>query len=982
MYKSEISHRGLRSVLLVGAAAIVGFATPALAQQQQQGGVETVVVTGSLLSRSDVETPSPVTIMTSQSIQASGLTTTADVVRSLTSDNSGTIPTAFGNGFAAGASGVALRGLTVNSTLVLIDGRRTANYPLADDGERGFVDLNTIPLDSVDRVEVVKDGASSIYGADAIAGVVNIIMKDEFQGVDAQAEYGDSEHGGGAMTRLSATLGYGDMASDHFNAYVNLEYEKDDAITVAQRGFPYNTADLSSIGGIDENSTTSIYGKVAPTLLTDPTNPLSSTGQFHGPGNGYQILFNNTGSGGTCGPKATKTDHVANLIGSVDTFCEQDLALYGDDQPRQERYGVYAHMKERFSNAATAYMDASYFENQVWVDTGVSSIRTTAPVVTSNIALPAYLSNGLRNPNDPFVQKAACLTTGTEGVNNTTTCPDALIGYDFGDMPRTGYENNRVLRATVGLKGDWHGWNYDTAFVAAHAWLGTVNSGFVNNAQLDSDILNGTYNFIDPSQNTVAVRQALAPDLVKTSTTDEDSWDIRASHDLFSLPGGEAQLGFSIEARHEATFDPDLNPGAVTDPQNAALGLGVAHTEGNRNIYSASAEIGLPITSTLEADLSGRFDHYSDFGDTFNPKIGIKWTPIPQIGLRGTYSTGFRAPSFSENGSAESEGFTTFNPCGFNPNGSSIGTNFCAAHGGNDYTLPYALGLLTTANPNIKPEKARNYTFGTILQPFSDIDLNGTVDYYNIQKTNVIGGADPSAAITAGLTPGGVIPAGYTVIFDAPDPAHPLAQLKPVVVGAPYVNASSLKTNGYDVNIHFGTDLWDGVHWSSNLDWTQIMAYTVSPGPGQTLSYVGTEAPYILSSGAGTPRDKGSWANTLSFDPVSVTGTLYYTSGFAETGVDETGPATPGGRTTTCAAGGLYGIDLPKFCHVNSFWDFDLTARWHVNDTVDLFGDVRNLFDNKAPLDAADYAGVNYNPTYAQDGIVGRFYSIGVSFKQ
>ena len=203
-----------------------------------------------MLSRSDVETPSPVTILTSQSIQASGLTSTADVVRSLTADNSGTIPTAFGVGFAAGSSGVALRGLTVNSTLVLIDGRRTANYPLADDGERGFVDLNTIPLDSVDRVEVLKDGASSIYGADAIAGVVNIIMKDEFQGVTGEAEYGTSEHGGGTHGAvLGATLGYGDMASDHFNAYINLEYEKDDAIMVGQRGFPFNTTDDLTLGG-------------------------------------------------------------------------------------------------------------------------------------------------------------------------------------------------------------------------------------------------------------------------------------------------------------------------------------------------------------------------------------------------------------------------------------------------------------------------------------------------------------------------------------------------------------------------------------------------------------------------------------------------------------------------------------------------------------------------------------------------------------
>ncbi|MGB9430073.1 MAG: Plug domain-containing protein [Gammaproteobacteria bacterium] len=139
-------------------------------QDQQNSNVKLgkIMVTGTAIPRTGIETPSPVTVITAQQIQESGLTTIADVVRSLSADNSGTIPLAFTAGFANGSSGVALRGLTVNSTLVLIDGRRTTAYPLADDGERSFTDLNTIPLNAVERIEVLKDGASSIYGADAI----------------------------------------------------------------------------------------------------------------------------------------------------------------------------------------------------------------------------------------------------------------------------------------------------------------------------------------------------------------------------------------------------------------------------------------------------------------------------------------------------------------------------------------------------------------------------------------------------------------------------------------------------------------------------------------------------------------------------------------------------------------------------------------------------------------------------------------------
>jgi iron complex outermembrane recepter protein len=951
VYKYDAANRSLRSMLLVGAAAVAGFAAPALAQQQQ-GGVETVVVTGSLLSRSDVETPSPVTILTSQTIQARGLTSTADVVRSLTSDNSGTVPTAFGIGFAAGSSGVALRGLTVNSTLVLINGRRTANYPLADDGQRGFVDLNTIPLDAVDRVEVLKDGASSIYGADAIAGVVNIIMKDDFQGVSGEAEYGTSEHGGGTMNRLAATLGYGDIASDRFNAYINVEYERDNAIHVGQRDFPYNTVDLSSIGGsnfLDRNQNGAVFPGGGPGVATSQYGTVAPV-DF---ATGATILNSQVLAPGGCGPKATLA---TDANGS---YCQQNTALFGDDQPAETRYGVYAHMKERFSSSATAYLDASYFENKVEVDGAPSQIQVSTPHNTEAIHLPAYLANGTLNPNNPYANAAhGCAPTGTEGV---TPCDDAAIAYLFGDIPGGADLDNHVLRATAGLKGDWRGWNYDTAFVAAHAWLYVDNKGFINYPQLLNDIADGSYSFVNPASNTPAVRSALAPDLTKTSITDEDSWDMRASHDIFALPGGEAQIGFSLEARHENTFDTDLNPSLN------AQGLGLAHTIGNRNIYSASAELGLPITSTLEADLSGRYDHYSDFGDTFNPKVGLKWTPIPQIGLRGTYSTGFRAPSFSENGSSASEGFTTFNPS----TSTRVPASWILAHGADGYTGPYALGQLATANADIKPEKSRNFTFGAILQPFTDVDLNGTVDYYNIQKTSVIAGQSTVPAIIAAFA-GTPIPAGFTVVFDAPDPQHPTAPLRPVVVGAPYINAASLKTNGFDVNIHFGTDLWEGVHWSNDFDYSQIMKFSFTPNAGAApQSYVGTQAPYILSSGAGTPRDKASLESTLSWADLSVTGTLYYTSGLKESTVDLTGD-------TNCD---LYINPPKKFCQVNAFWDFDLTARYHLNDSVDLFGGVKNVFDTKPPLDVVDYAGVNYNPTYAQAGIVGRFFNVGVSFK-
>jgi iron complex outermembrane receptor protein len=170
-----------------------GLLAAAPAGAQQTGStVQRVEITGSSIRRVDAETASPVQVLSSADIEKSGKGSVAELLQTLAVDNQGSVPTTFGNGFASGASGISMRGLGAASTLVLINGRRAAPYGLADDGQKVFFDLNTIPLEAVDRVEVLKDGASAIYGSDAIAGVVNIILKREFQGTALKVSYGES----------------------------------------------------------------------------------------------------------------------------------------------------------------------------------------------------------------------------------------------------------------------------------------------------------------------------------------------------------------------------------------------------------------------------------------------------------------------------------------------------------------------------------------------------------------------------------------------------------------------------------------------------------------------------------------------------------------------------------------------------------------------------------------------------------------------
>ena len=940
--------RLLSSSAIVGAALLCVHAGQASAQTAPAAPgttVDEVVVTGSLIRRTGVETPSPVTVLTAESLRNSGIVTVADALRTVSADNSGTIPTAFSNGFAAGSSGIALRGLTVNSTLVLIDGLRTANYPLPDDGVRGFVDLNTIPFSAVQQVEVLKDGASSIYGADAIGGVVNILMKKTYQGVEGDVELGTTQHGGGDSDRLTLTVGHGDLDTDRYNFYIDGEYQNDERILVTQRGFPFNTPNLSSIGGLNniggqpglDNG--SIYGSVAPGTLTGG-NVLD--GVATGP---TQLLR-------PCGGKG-----VQSIDSNNNVFCAQNFLNYTDVQPAETRYGLLGRFTAQLTPSTQVWAMVSYYDNRTVEDEAPSQIQNSTPINTDAIALPATLTGGGLNPNDPFAALGEA----------------ALINYAFGDIPSKIYLDNHAYRGVLGIKGSGYGWDYQASIDLNRDSLFTEGTGFIYEPQLIADVEDGAYNFINPSANTAAVRGALAPNLYKTSTSDLDSFDVSATRPLFDLPGGPLSLAVGGQFRYEALNNPDINTN-----NEVAAGDGTiqpAFAFGHRTVAGVFAELDAPILKQVLIDVSGRYDHYSDVGGDFSPKIGIKYTPFKQLALRATYSQGFRAPSFSESGDSGVIGYTPYTPALALDPSVAAQQAFITAHspgGVPDAYISnsYNLNGSTEGNSHIKPETSTSFTLGLIVEPVRFFSIS--VDYYNINKHDVIGGPN-QGAILADYYAGTPLPAGVSVVADAPDPQAPGALARPIVINETYVNSNSEFTDGIDIDARAKFNLpWD-VKWVSEVNFTDIFSFTYD-NDGTTLQFVGAQTPYELSSGAGTPKYRANWANTFSAGPLSVTGTLYYVSAIKETGIDVTG-------TNSC----LYPI--PTSCTVSNFWDFDMTGRYKVNDKVELYAYVANVFDAKPPLDPADYAagadgsGLNYNPTYAQAGMVGRAFKIGVHVK-
>ncbi|MGT2514921.1 TonB-dependent receptor plug domain-containing protein [Sphingomonas panni] len=345
------------------ALAVAGagfFAAPVYAQEVPPAGAtvptpttpsddtsQDIVVTGSILRGADSGI-SPVTTLTAENLDARGINTVQDAIQLLSSNNGPALTNSFtANGaFAGGASAVSLRGLSTSSTLVLFDGLRAAYYPLADDGSRNFVDLNTIPDDIVDRVEVLRDGASSAYGADAIAGVVNIITKRSVKGVSGRVEAGISERGFAANQRLTLTAGTGDLDQQGYNAYISGFYFRSEGVKNRELPGVFGTDDQRSIGGPNgifngQNAQGNLNGfNVGSTFYVRP----GTTGR-------YQIL--NAANGCYAGPSITP--NAASLAASAtlptSNVCQEDFTYnYGNVTPDIERFGGSARFTAKIGD--------------------------------------------------------------------------------------------------------------------------------------------------------------------------------------------------------------------------------------------------------------------------------------------------------------------------------------------------------------------------------------------------------------------------------------------------------------------------------------------------------------------------------------------------------------------------------------------------------------------------------------------------------
>jgi len=948
-----------------GASLITAFFSVTAGAQQAQAPVqgatgpelEEVVVTGSLIKRTDTETPSPVQILSSEDLKNTGYTSVNDVLRNLASNGQGTLNQAFSQAFASGGSGIALRGLTVGDTLTLIDSERMVAYPLSDDGERSFVDTTAIPFETIESVEVLKDGASALYGADAIAGVVNVKLKRSYEGAEVTADGGATQHNDGWTWHAAGILGWGDLASDGYNMYVSLEWRRQEQILGSNRSAPWATTDWSGLPGGQNTQPGAVgaSGLVYPDSVTGYLiNPNTASGQPYTflPGctqalqNADKCTFQFPGQ---IQPPAEQTDFLSKFTHTLgDDWTMTVTGSIFDSSAEQIAASSFGHA---FSNTG---QEAGSIVNIAFPPGGLATT-----VVYPVLSLPAS------SPLNPY-GKAANLVYSFPDIGPVTT-----------DVETTTYRLFSDFRGTAA------GWDLDGQVGLMYALMSEKFYGLIEPGVAQQDLNNGTY---IPGVSTNGA-QLFAPVESSSDSSTLGVLDLHGSRDLFRMAGGPLSMGAGVQYFHKAQN--------VVQPQSVISGVQEGtpvFSLGSQDDTAAFLEFGGKLLRQLEVNAAVRYDHYDTYGGQATPKFGLKYTPVDMLTVRGTWGKGFRAPSISESGIAGlafGEGNTNDPVLCPNAQANVKGTfnALCA----------YPAVGLSGSNPNLKAVTSTNTTFGVLFEPLPA--FNVSADYYRIRLTNDIISASAAGGLGANyiaLVRGPPATLAECTATTAPNPCPTQNVLTPVGYPAyeliPYVNAGITTTSGVDVDLQSRLELGDLGRLRFELNWTHIIQYEYGY-QGTTFDLVGTHGPTSISGDTGNPRDRAVASLTWDKGAFSTTLSANYTSSFSIT--------DPSAGYATClqslqaGAPSAYGSVISAgvttldpawnpYCSVAHFTSFNLYANYAATDHFSVHGTVTNLFNADAPVDLQTYGGgaeLRYDAALHQDGAVGRLFLVGATYR-
>jgi iron complex outermembrane recepter protein len=965
-----------RSVLLAFSGTVALSASPAFAQsapaQPQQ--LQRVEITGTNIRRTDAETASPVQVITKDEIDQSGKATVAQYLQTLTADGQGSVPFTYGRGFSgATASGISLRGLGANATLVLINGRRVGSAVLADDAQRSYTDLNQIPLEAVDHIDVLKDGASAIYGSDAVAGVVNIILRKSYVGTVAKVTYGIAQEGDGKEPRAAITHGFGDMSTDGYNVLLNAEFGKRDPIYYRDRA-GRNSVGVSAIGqpewGFDPNAgpgnNIGRYGgqgtipvSAAPSGRVNNSSSPSFIGNVRDP-----LTLDYYSRSDPAGVGFTQTFPGASPYCLANTNLPQNNAAGGcindqrqsvnQIQPKQQTSNFFGRFSKQLNADLDAFAELGYYTTKSRVD-----------------ALAVAPSGAYFRPDGVVVSQTAVTQLGAAHPDNPYFGTAARLSYNpqF-DTGITGTDSkSHTARVLTGLKGTLATWDFDAALSFSESEQTDTATNVMNwrvkNALLNPTAANvaaatafspeyaalpaGTYWRIGENAglNSAAMYQALLANQKRDGASRQYGIDAKVSRELGQLDGGPIGVALGAEIRHEAIHLPQWSG------QGNFIGLSLTSYGADRNVAAAYTEVVLPVFKQLELNAALRFDNYTDAGSSWTPKFGAKWKPLDTLALRGTYARGFRAPSIPERTSLAGFGGIVVDDLAR-----------CAALAG----LPQATidanckGVAPTfviaGNPNLEPEKSQSATLGFVWDVTPATSL--TVDLWQIKRSGLIINEDGQSAVDAGHV--------------VRDPATALTPTDPgaILVGSVlYQNANDSVTRGFDVEAKQRVDLGGDLgRLTLGVTWTHLLVQQVTSADGVVHDYAGTHGNCDVTNCIGSPKDRVSFAATWNLGQWRLGANVNYRGSMSNKFEQS---------DTECAQTLLSGADFPDGCRVKSFTTLDISGAVKLSKNAELFASVANVLDAKPPSDFETYGAIGYNPL-DYSGAIGRFFRVGFKY--
>ncbi|AUN32150.1 TonB-dependent receptor plug domain-containing protein [Niveispirillum cyanobacteriorum] len=988
--------RALRGLLMLGAA--VGMTGTAMAQDQ----LEEIVVTGSRIARTNLNSTVPLNVVGETEIRFAGFTNLADAVSAapqlapaLNGQSSG------GFLFVGGQSRVDLRGLGTNRTLVLVDGKRHITGAL----DSSAVDLNTIPTSMVQRTEIITGGASAVYGSEAVAGVVNVLLRKDFQGVEVDSSYGITEYGDGQEMQHSAVFG---AKFDEGKGYIlaGVEYTKVDGVLADDRKW--------ASPGITFN-----------TLVTPNTsiqNPKSRTGR----GGVFRTLVANPGAGPLAAnaQAGVSIDFETRSVQGLNANClaprnNPTAATPLCDDPSLDYTSIYTTLQgesERLlGRAYGSYQISDYVK--MTAEIGAASVDSSNPRAQPAFTGTASFRHNVRRDN-AFLAGTSANAVELRRIfdANGLTAPTASAELyrfteEFGQ--RVIEQQRDMIRTVIGFEGDFEAGDrtvkWDTYYQYGQLDGKSLNRGQFNKdrytRQLDSVIDPATGRPIcrDLLSTDAGVRAAAAGcipfdwlngpsqaaiDYSKATsvTIGQASQQVAAFNvttDLFDLPAGPLGIAVGAEYREEKS---DQETDSAT-AQGLLFTNAIPRRKGSYDVAEYYAEALVPLLSDMflakELTLDGayRWADYSTVGGVSQWKVGLDYTPIDDIRFRGTYSESVRAPNIIELYAPTGENFTGTqqDPCDRSRVATLTGEarNIRVANctrdipGYNAATFDSNIGtgrsslrLLQGGNVNLNEETAETFTIGTVIQPTFLDGFSATVDYYDINIKDAINLPALSGVFQACYDTAGGSPLCQLIVRDQ------TGARTNVVGGVDSVsltqsNIASFKNRGIDFSVAYGFDLKDMLDAAKDdsridlsLQGTHLLQYDFVSQAGQ--------APRKFAGTAGTPSWKLSGTASYSDDVF----TFAWTTRFEDNQVaDETLLPIADGQP------------LPRIpFYTGDVWYHDVRVLYKVTQDLVLRAGVQNVMNDRPPNHPTVYQGTG-NATSGNWDNRGRFFYAGVNVK-